>query len=313
MSKFNGQNLYHHYRSLYKYYSVSNECGFKLKDEEKGIFFTPNLPREEIEKSENMIPVEKWKTIVMDGAIYYTSPVYFNDPFDSTLAEIPDVYPQKEERKAFIKCFDGLFRLKKEEKNRLLYCSNFYEALENILFQKGIPQDVVEPYITDCILSLPIYKQQVAISCFSEINDSKLMWAHYADSYSGFCIEYDFKKMEDISFLKSFGKVIYSDKRPVESKYDSCHEYGKAILGTKASCWKYEREWRTINILPYEVLPTKSYPVVFAKPAITAIYLGCNIKENIQDEIIDFYQKTDVPVYKMQLNKDEFSFSFIKC
>lgn len=32
------------------------------------------------------------------------------------------------------------------------------------------------------------YKEEIVISCFSEVNNSKLMWAHYADGYSGLCI-----------------------------------------------------------------------------------------------------------------------------
>ena len=35
------------------------------------------------------------------------------------------------------------------------------------------------------------------ITCFSEIKDDILMWSHYSDSDSGFCVEYDFGNLFD--------------------------------------------------------------------------------------------------------------------
>ena len=33
------------------------------------------------------------------------------------------------------------------------------------------------------------------VSCFSEVNDSIVIWSHYANNHKGFCLEYDFKSL----------------------------------------------------------------------------------------------------------------------
>lgn len=51
------------------------------------------------------------------------------------------------------------------------------------------------------------YRKCNAISCFSEVVDSEIMWAHYANSAKGFAVEY---KGE---YLKNYG---IEDKQKME-------------------------------------------------------------------------------------------------
>lgn len=45
------------------------------------------------------------------------------------------------------------------------------------------------------------------------------MWSHYANSYGGFCVEYDFTKSKDfVGFIK---KINYSKNRPNISLADA--------------------------------------------------------------------------------------------
>ena len=55
-------------------------------------------------------------------------------------------------------------------------------------------------------------KGQMGISCFSELDNSLLMWSHYANNHKGFCVEYD---LLEISKQLQFTPVpvIYSDKK----------------------------------------------------------------------------------------------------
>ncbi len=39
-------------------------------------------------------------------------------------------------------------------------------------------------------------RKDVFVFCFSEVWDSILMWAHYANNYNGYCIEYDVKQVK---------------------------------------------------------------------------------------------------------------------
>jgi hypothetical protein len=101
----------------------------------------------------------------------------------------------------------------------------------------------------------------------SESYDNELMWAHYANSNKGFCIEYDFNKAPQLKTeiwrkLISIYKVIYKDEQEEFSfmrildyimKGQTDKEEYKSIsydmmqkLLTKKAFWNYEKEWRIL-------------------------------------------------------------------
>jgi hypothetical protein len=51
------------------------------------------------------------------------------------------------------------------------------------------------------------------ISCFTELNDSTLMFSHYADNHKGLCLEFEFN--EDLIADSWLFKVTYSKNYPV--------------------------------------------------------------------------------------------------
>lgn len=108
------------------------------------------------------------------------------------------------------------------------------------------------------------------VSCFSEVCDELLMWAHYADKYSGFCLEFD---TNNDLFAKA-KKVIYVEDIP---KLNVLSVYGKGRRSdvlkqfcTKSKSWEYEREWRCIH---NDAGTAYTYPV----EALTGVYFGPNI------------------------------------
>lgn len=67
-------------------------------------------------------------------------------------------------------------------------------------------------YITSKSGKVDLFKNQVnqfASCSFSRVSTERLMWAHYADSYKGFCVAYQFDLPELLH------NVIYLDKFPV--------------------------------------------------------------------------------------------------
>jgi hypothetical protein len=88
--------------------------------------------------------------------------------------------------------------------------------------------------------------QKFRICCFSEHWDSLLMWAHYADSHKGICLQfrYDDKKRPPGCW---FERVRYSTHYPKidESK---AIEFEETLLLTKSAEWMYESEWRFISL-----------------------------------------------------------------
>ena len=56
----------------------------------------------------------------------------------------------------------------------------------------------------------PRCNKYTKIGCFTEKNDSKFMWDHYADGYKGFALEYDFRKWYVMNV--NLYPVIYAPK-----------------------------------------------------------------------------------------------------
>lgn len=68
------------------------------------------------------------------------------------------------------------------------------------------------PFIKD-------FLSKLTVTCFSASGwDNQLMWSHYANSYSGICVEYDFTKMNE--FIGFILPVTYSNERPTLSLSD---------------------------------------------------------------------------------------------
>ncbi|MEA5356652.1 DUF2971 domain-containing protein [Vibrio parahaemolyticus] len=83
-----------------------------------------------------------------------------------------------------------------------------------------------------------------------KVQDSALMWSHYANSHEGFCIEYNLNKLktkENIIF-----DVSYVDSIPVllRSDINSEKKILNKIFATKSSIWRYEKEVRLISFSP---------------------------------------------------------------
>ena len=108
-------------------------------------------------------------------------------------------------------------------------------------------------------------REDIYVYSMSEIYDSNQMWAYYANSNKGFCIEYDLNKIKDLPIetkrkLLFLYKVTYKEELE-EYTFDSMNEYmitgrkniellNKADMDmlskilTKTLNWQHEKEWR---------------------------------------------------------------------
>lgn len=97
--------------------------------------------------------------------------------------------------------------------------------------------------------------KNVGIYSLSKHALDELLWAYYADSHSGFCIEYELDQL--IKFIKPAGhfEVDYKNDIPkltfdslLGGKSDQLNELLKLATGTKSKAWIHEQEVRiTMN------------------------------------------------------------------
>lgn len=81
------------------------------------------------------------------------------------------------------------------------------------------------------------------VCSLTESGDNELMWAYYADSFKGVCLEFDFSSVPKISNVLS--KVTYTNEIPTIDTI-SYNELKKAMTN-KRQAWAHENEWRILT------------------------------------------------------------------
>ncbi|MDD2270982.1 MAG: DUF2971 domain-containing protein [Desulfuromonadaceae bacterium] len=154
------------------------------------------------------------------------------------------------------------------------YLDKVFKPEDNVTLKCSYPKDFNDPYelfltinynerpevlafYADAVGELP----QLPITCFSRSPAVIPMWAHYAETLQGFCIEFDEQLLGQFFPESAFGDVDYEDT-PSAGLADTlyrAYEIGKpryihflrkgvfsAAYYTKATCWNYEQERRMI-------------------------------------------------------------------
>lgn len=123
---------------------------------------------------------------LLNGEIWGTIPKHFNDPYDSLL------------------CYNR-GQILREITNRLTDCQR--KSYAAYLGKRGIEE--IQNKIIDDFINL--IRMNYVVSCYSEIIDSEIMWAHYANRAKGFAIAYDgeiLKKAAETSKAKNFNALL---------------------------------------------------------------------------------------------------------
>ena len=260
---------------------------------------------------QKLIGIEKWKLEAFEGVVYPSSPLYFNDPYDCEFCIHPDALLEILDRQTYIKILEEQFRLKPKEKKKILNTKNIGSTIQQILRNHGVElqKSLVNVLQDKLNSSMSEVKDSVRVVCLSEVYDSILMWSHYAQNHTGFCIEYDFE--ENNMFYKRLYPVKYTTDRYAISKADMSHSNTRWIYKTicsKSDVWSYEKEWRIVTA-NFEKMGLKNLEgkyVFDLKTNIKAFYLGAKIAENFKEEIIKFGKNNNIHVYQMILSPNSY-------
>lgn len=151
---------------------------------------------------------------------------------------------------------------------------------------------------------LGVFSLSLSRNCYP---DNELLWAHYANSHKGFCIEYDIDKLQDseqfVFNVNRVESIKYCKTPPTITVADI---YSDDLLiklfGSKSLSWQYENETRLI----YSTFGLKTYNPF----ALKAVYFGLNMSKARQDHIIDSLKNRDVKFYKMERNPGAYELSY---
>ncbi|MFP3596487.1 DUF2971 domain-containing protein [Chryseobacterium sp. SIMBA_029] len=139
-------------------------------------------------------------------------------------------------------------------------------------------------------------KEKTGIYCLSKDFLNEQLWAYYASSYLGYCIEYDLDKLVNKSQNSDFEyklEINYEDVIPTIDIGDIKNQESliRKMYAVKKSNWKHEDELRLIfNDYGFK----KFHP-----SAITGIYFGHKTEEFIKEAFYNHFQNEDVKFYEI--------------
>jgi len=140
---------------------------------------------------------------------------------------------------------------------------------------------------------------------FSKSANSVLMWAHYCQSHTGICIEFDHTEFDLESEWIKCGSVNYHslNKFPkykaADLHRDRIDDTAKAILTTKYKDWEYENEWRIISAKPNGFIELND-------DAIKSVILGPAILEDAETEVRALCEAKNIKVSKATFSKSNY-------
>lgn len=257
---------------------------------------------------------------LFNNFVHLSYPTAFNDPLDCSSvctyeqALLLSLLDNKSYDDEFVKHF-WPNDYKEYVKNELLKGKSYRPILVNRIQEMGAfseweAQNYYKQFkrkIDLQVLKLgEDYKKQILLCSFGATVKNNLMWSHYANSHTGFCIEYDLRKMDKESqFLHALYPIIYS-KKPLLSDIKACFytDPTKDMLTVmnKSSDWSYEEEYRLF-------CPANFNQDYFMPILPSRIFLGLNIKTKDQDKIIKFARKYCIEIRKMEINASSFDLS----
>lgn len=193
-------------------------------------------------------PYEWDRSIIVGCSLWAGSPLGFNDPFDCY--PVIDLEGTREEKEAWAA---GV-------------APNFGMSIDAAV--EMLEKALGDPVSRDQMLDWRKNVEAVGVLSLTERPDDMLMWAHYANSHRGYCLELD----ATIQPLSLAYRVQYAEERPVFRLFDPNRlDIIPRTLLHKADFWKHEREWRMVR-------STDFGPVIFPTHGLLSIIFGADIE-----------------------------------
>lgn len=265
----------------------------------------------------------------------FTNPNLFNDPFDSganlsrqgAKDRLHDINTAVLKLKTFKDSNNDIKKIYEQLDKKSFFQEKDYRKkltiLRQTLFQKD-NEDIIRNNLilsgikmkTDRIYSntgdpntnrkLGDIADNVRIFCLSESENNTLMWAHYGQNDSGFCVKYS--KNSILEFLKSrddifMVPVCYTDRNqflgdvPFEA---SPLELLKFFM-IKKEDWSYEHEWRLI-----QYCPNYYYNPCFGSNLVAALSAPCSFPDYHNLSFVDpkeIYLGSKFDIHKIESEK----------
>jgi hypothetical protein len=206
--------------------------------------------------------------VLTEGTLYCSNPRDFNDPWDCRPCFSKGILDEPSGHQRIAEWFARIGRkhsphIPEEEhrrRERILRSDREFVAAR-IEELTSVMWDAVQ--------------KQYRVFCLTPYPDAPLMWAHYAASHTGICLEFSVANTLTCGAIP----VTYVDHYSQYDLSETDPERSVEALLTKSRDWSYEREFRVVTAAPeYEfpnLLPTKDNFVELPRGALISVIVGC--------------------------------------
>lgn len=243
----------------------------------------------------------------LDGALVFSNPKTFNDPFDCD-CELPDI---NSKINILWNAFNSLkysgrgsTSVKKEDVEKILKevekldgeCDNIKDVICRII-EEGKKDDRIDktkltkPETIDAIVEMyrrmldqvQNLKERFRVFCTGDKPDDILMWGYYCNGGDGVCCKYDRRDIVNAIFTERrdcicvYGNIDYKEDKPqynytTDDLADNVFEYVMRCIFTKYSGWEHENEFRYVLM---ERVFNRDHIAI--NSAVQEYYLGCKV------------------------------------
>ena len=178
--------------------------------------------------------VDWLRSMIVGKRLRFSNPARFNDPWDCKPSFNSDAALDPANRERLVQYYIKITRkhgnLSEEEAQRRaqLFRDNPAVLKERIdAISASYPEQMDKRWRVYCLSTHP---------------DHELMWAHYAQSHTGVCLQ--FRSRDDLFFQAL--RMTYLRYYPVFDVADESDDAIVTIMLTKSRAWRYEDEYRLI-------------------------------------------------------------------
>jgi len=181
------------------------------------------------------------RKVLEDNELFFSSPRNFNDPFDCKIEKRYDLMSDEE----VDLYFENLVHLESEYNNRNWDEIKIKSEIERLKKENNLKD--LEKMNSDNLFQFSQNDNFYAIFCTSKKWDSIPMWAYYANSHKGICINFDLRKIF-YSGKVGGGKCVSYDEYPILKPSQSFEEKSDKQIYFKSKDWKHEEEYRLMTL-----------------------------------------------------------------
>ena len=309
---------------LYKYRSCDKEHNFEMLEQE---YVWADYPKEfddpfdaivNLRLKAELNEIEKWIYQHLGELIYYKIPPEGMEPIKHGQKLSKYIEAQKgfvvngklNSKRIIAAQQTELSKLPANQRQNMI---QYYKSFEKPEFRNFIEENAKKALYDN----VNILREQAQVVCLTTRNNNQKMWEDYSAKYSGFVIQYNRPKYEDIneeekeliiqllpvSYYKQIPRVsvlpilkyIYQHKLygiTSEIPYEMVTWFCQMLYKKKE--YSSEEEWRIIT-------GSNEHKIQF--PYVSAVYAGYKINKDNLERLEDICRNKGIALYKQELDK----------